>query len=295
MAYITIVNWEKFQHYKDRRPTWVKLLIEIIEEFDADGNQKKYYLMPDNAKTTFLHLLCLRANYNEKIPYPNDKWLKKRLGLRRITLQPLIDAGFIIIDTEAVSKPYSSVQSYTESAHQRESKSNINKSKRESNIYVIFEHWNLYKGQGNWKSHREVTPEIEEAINKQLKKYSIEQLKAAITNYSDILLSPQFVWSKNWTLREFLTRHRPDDRNELQIYRFLQNNFSPDDFKRKEGFSRDKTDRSHIRQECKEKILEAENDKLIAVRQDVHHKDKVFLIDEIRPEIKDEILAKQQP
>jgi len=165
---------------------------------------------------------------------------------------------------------------------------------KDNRIYVIFEHWNLYKGQGNWKSHREITPEIEEAINERLKKYSIEKLKTAITNYADILLSPQFVWSKNWTLREFLTRHRPDDRNELQIYRFLENNFSPDDFKRKEGCSGDKTDRSHIRQECKEKILDADHDKLMAVRQDAHHKDKAFLIDELRPEIIAEILAERK-
>ena len=288
MRYIRIVKFHKFQHYKDRRPTWIKLLIEIIDEFDADGNPKKYYPMPDNAKTTFLHLLCLRANYNEKIPYPNDKWLKKRLGLRRITLQPLIDAGFIIIDTESVSIPY---QGGTEMVHQRERDINKRESKRESNIYVIFEHWNLFKGQGKWKSHREITPEIEEAINERLKKYSVEQVKVAITNYSDILLSPHFVWSKNWTLREFLTRHRPDDRNELQIYRFLENNFSPDDFKCSSGYMGDKTDRSHIRKENKEKIIEADHDKLIAVRKDVHHKDKAFLIDELRPEIKDEILS----
>lgn len=161
---------------------------------------------------------------------------------------------------------------------------------RPDNIYVIFDYWNLYKGQRNWKSHREITPEIEESINNRLKRYSVGQLKAAITNYADILLSPHFVWSKNWTLREFFTRHRPDDRNELQIYRFLGNNFSPDDFKRNSGYRGDKTDRSHIRQEYEEKIKESDHDKLIKVRQDVHHKAKAFLIDELRPEIKKEIL-----
>lgn len=119
MQSIKINNWEKFQHYKDRRPTWIKLLTEIIDEFDADGNPKKFYYLPDCAKKTFPYLICLRANYNEKIPYPSDKWLKKRLGLKSISLQPLIDAGFITIDTESVSKPY---QGGTESAHQRESK-----------------------------------------------------------------------------------------------------------------------------------------------------------------------------
>ena len=55
MQYIRINNWENFQQYKDRRPTWIKLLIEIIEEFDADGNHNKYYSILDNANLTSKH------------------------------------------------------------------------------------------------------------------------------------------------------------------------------------------------------------------------------------------------
>jgi len=131
MQYIIIKNWETFQQYKDRRPKWIKLLTEIIEEFDADGNPKKFYLLSDTAKKTFPYLLCLRSKFNEKIPYPSDKYLKKELGLKSISLQPLIDAGFIEIIEDSVSKPYSSVQTNTENIHQSKSKSK-SKSKRES-------------------------------------------------------------------------------------------------------------------------------------------------------------------
>ncbi len=99
---INIKNWNKFQHYKDRRPKWIKLLIEIIDEFDADGLPKKFHALPDSAKLTFLLLACLRANYNKHIPYPSGKWLAKRLGISKVNLQPLIDAEFICIDTELI-------------------------------------------------------------------------------------------------------------------------------------------------------------------------------------------------
>ncbi len=100
--HINIKNWTKFQHYKDRRPKWIKLLIEIIDEFDEDGLPKKFHPLPDSAKLTFVMLACLRANYNKYIPYPNKKWLQKRLGISTINLQPLVDAGFICIDTEMI-------------------------------------------------------------------------------------------------------------------------------------------------------------------------------------------------
>jgi len=108
MKYITIEHWERHQHYKDRRPKWIKLEIEIIEEFDADGNFKKFHPMPDDAKLTFICLLCFRANFNDKIPYKDEKWLAKQLGIETINLQPLVNAGYISICDNPVSKPYQS-------------------------------------------------------------------------------------------------------------------------------------------------------------------------------------------
>ncbi len=165
--------------------------------------------------------------------------------------------------------------------------SRVEKSRVEkSNIICIFDFWNSFKGQKNWKSHREVAPEIDQAIQQRLKQYTPEQLREAIRNYADVLLSNHFVWSKNWTLREFLTRHRPDDRNELQLYRFLQNNFSPDDFKRTAtGESSPADDRINIRKQYTEKITEATEEKLIDLRKNKTHKAMWFLIDELKPEI----------
>jgi len=219
MKYIKVKNWEKFQHYKDRRPTWIKLLIEIIDEFDADGNSKKFYKLPDSAKLTFILLACLRAHYNQHIPYPNDKWLKKRLGIRKLNLQPLINNGFICIDTESVSEP-----------HRNDTPEREGETERETEKDKLFLKWNSYKGKGNWRSHNEITPEISDAIQTMLKSYTVEQITGAIENYATVLLNPDYVWSYAWTLYQFLTRHRPDNRAELQFYRFLNNNFALQDF-----------------------------------------------------------------
>ena len=171
MANIRINNWEKFQHYKDRRPTWIKLLIEIIEEFDADGNPKKFFYLPDCAKKTFPYLICLRANYNDKIPYPNDKWLKKRLGLRSISLQPLADAGFITIDTESVSEPY---QGGTECAHQRERESKSKRTEKEKHLDFVFltseEHKKLLQRYGDMNT-RKLIDSLNRYIGSTGKKY----------------------------------------------------------------------------------------------------------------------------
>lgn len=95
MNFIQIIDWEKHQHYKDRRPPWIKLELDIIEEFNRKGNPKKFYNLPDSAKLTYLCLLCLRAHYDDHIPFPSEKWLKTKLGINKIDLQPLEKAGYI--------------------------------------------------------------------------------------------------------------------------------------------------------------------------------------------------------
>jgi hypothetical protein len=133
MDSINIKNWENFQHYKDRRPKWIKLLIEIIDEFDADGMPKKFFSLPDSAKLTFVLLACLRANYNKHIPYPSDKWLKNRLGVQTVNLQPLIKAGFITIDTELIQDCPKSLPPETERETEGETEG-----KKEKKKYMDF-------------------------------------------------------------------------------------------------------------------------------------------------------------
>lgn len=41
-------NWRKFQHFKDRRPPWIKLHRDLLNDPDwhgLDGNDAKYLVM----------------------------------------------------------------------------------------------------------------------------------------------------------------------------------------------------------------------------------------------------------
>jgi len=135
MQYITIKNWEKFQHYKDRNPPWIKLLVEIIDEFDENDEPKKFHSLPDSAKLTFILLACLRSRHRSKIPYKYDKDIKKKLGIKRLNLQPLIDAGFITIDSNSVAKPY---QLATKTLAQRQRTETETETEKEKEKYLKF-------------------------------------------------------------------------------------------------------------------------------------------------------------
>ncbi len=175
MKYIIIEKWEKFQQYKDRRPTWIKLLIEIVDKYDATGEPKKFHPMPDSAKLTFILLACLRAKFLDKIPYESDKELKKLLGIRALNMQPLIDAGFISI----ISTPVQSCTDLYENAPPETERERERDRDRDSKlVFDVFR--KLYPGkktglEPEWdnftkkhKDWREILPLLKPALEAQI-------------------------------------------------------------------------------------------------------------------------------
>lgn len=80
-------------------------------------------------------------------------------------------------------------------------------------IYTeIFDYW---ISKGIYK-HREFTKNMENAIKKTLKDYTLDQIKQAIDNYAEMYKSDYKYCNHKWTLVEFLTRTQ-DKTNERQL------------------------------------------------------------------------------
>lgn len=94
MSTIRVKNWDKFQHYKDRAPAWIKLHRDILDDFD-------FHSMPV-ASRALAPMLWLIASENERGEIDATP---KRLAFRlRMTekevidaVKPLIDNGFFVV------------------------------------------------------------------------------------------------------------------------------------------------------------------------------------------------------
>jgi uncharacterized protein YdaU (DUF1376 family) len=134
---------------------------------------------------------------------------------------------------------------------------------------AIFDHWNSYKGRGNWKSHNELRYEIKQAITERLKQYTVEQLTRAIDNYAKVLLSKDYGWTYPWTLRQFLTRHqKAPNQSELQLYRWLDSGFAEDDYLTPAAKAR-RIQQCRVAEAPPEQVKVASDDEKLRIRGDL--------------------------
>ena len=100
---LRIKNWSGFQHYKDRAPPWIKLHKSLLDDFD-------YQCLPIASKA-LAPMLWLLASENMDGQITDDP---KRLAFRLRWsvddvvkgLKHLIDAGFVIVDSNALADSY---------------------------------------------------------------------------------------------------------------------------------------------------------------------------------------------
>lgn len=133
-----------------------------------------------------------------------------------------------------------------------------NKDYKKDSIENIFDHWNRQKDTGRWKSHGKLTPDIQQAIIENLRRWPVEDINQAISNFAMVLQGREYLWTYDkWGLREFLSRTDKEDRKVRRWWRFHPNNFRPEDWltdqARQERFKKQRGEEKH-RQEMQEYI-----------------------------------------
>ncbi|NVL90741.1 MAG: hypothetical protein HWN69_07080 [Desulfobacterales bacterium] len=100
MEYLSVKNWDKLQHYKDRNPSWIKLYTVLLDDDDFES-------LPDNSKLHLVLLWLLAARRGNKLPNDEAKLTKKLPIYGQVSLQPLIDGGWLVpYDSKMVRSCY---------------------------------------------------------------------------------------------------------------------------------------------------------------------------------------------
>ena len=87
---LRVKNWEKFQHYKDRRPPWIKLYHELLDNLD-------YHLLSPKAGKALPLIWLLGSESDGILPDAKEMAFRIRydLDITEIVLKELTDAEFL--------------------------------------------------------------------------------------------------------------------------------------------------------------------------------------------------------
>lgn len=99
MNSLKIKDWDKFQHYKDRNPPWIKLSTSLFQDYE-------FSQLSDASKLLAICIwtLASRSKDVKSGSVPNDfEWIKRQccLGntIKKEHLKELLDNGFLIDDS----------------------------------------------------------------------------------------------------------------------------------------------------------------------------------------------------
>lgn len=84
-----VKNFDRFQHYKDRSPPWIKLYNELFDDYEFSA-------LPDALKGQLIMIWLLASRMDNCIPY-DAVWVGKRIGATDpVDLDGLAERGFIV-------------------------------------------------------------------------------------------------------------------------------------------------------------------------------------------------------
>lgn len=88
VKFYRIRNLERYQHYKERNPPWVKLHSELLDDYE-------FQQLPDASRYHYLHLTLLASKTGNKI-HNDPVWVARRIGASDpINLSLLFEAGLL--------------------------------------------------------------------------------------------------------------------------------------------------------------------------------------------------------
>lgn len=87
-AFLAVRNFERFQHYKNRNPPWIKLHASLLDDY-------QFGRLRDASKMHLMGIWVLASKTDNKIP--NDpEWIARRIGATEpVDLEALVMAGFL--------------------------------------------------------------------------------------------------------------------------------------------------------------------------------------------------------
>jgi hypothetical protein len=138
---LKVKNWEKYQHYRDRCPPWIKLDTRTFQDYD-------FACLQDASKLLALCIWTLASRSKDGSVPADFAWMKSQCGLGDFVkienLKELIDKGFILDASKMLAsckqsaRPETETETETETEGEREADVNNLTIENKSSLFTPF-------------------------------------------------------------------------------------------------------------------------------------------------------------
>lgn len=97
MKYLAVKNFGEFQHYKKRRPVWIKFYAATLSDY-------AFVQLPDAARAHLMLIWQLAAALGNRIPHDAKYIAQEIRASGKVDLDRLIEAGFLVVLDESANR-----------------------------------------------------------------------------------------------------------------------------------------------------------------------------------------------
>ena len=118
MQYLAVPNWDKYQHYRDRSPKWIKLHQTVLDSYE-------FGCLTDVQKAHVMLIWLLASKLENRIPH-DPAWISTRIGASdTVDVDALIQAGFLAVEHSASDSVQNATNTALTPLAQRESRERV--------------------------------------------------------------------------------------------------------------------------------------------------------------------------
>lgn len=87
--FLMVRNWDRFQHYRDRTPRWIKVYNDLLSDYS-------YACLPDATKAHLIGIWLLASRNNNKLP-ADPEWIARQIAAKEpVDLERLLSEGWLV-------------------------------------------------------------------------------------------------------------------------------------------------------------------------------------------------------
>lgn len=130
MKYLRLIEWRKYQHYKNRNPPWIKLHRDLLTSY-------VWTVLDDASRSLAIACMILASETDNKIPLDRDFIQRRGQFKKRPDIRQLVKVGFAeVFEDQQVIQDASEMLANASKLHPNHSPETERETEVEKEIYI---------------------------------------------------------------------------------------------------------------------------------------------------------------